>query len=99
MSMDRIIREEARLIILKALDEQPGGRQNSSILVSVLDMFGITKSREWVHDEMRHLADLGAIVVRDAGTVRIGELTTKGADHIARRIVIEGVARPSLPGV
>lgn len=94
-TMDRIIRAEARLVILKALDEQSDRRLSSSLLVETLRTFGITKSRDWVHDEMRWLADIGAITVQDAGTVRIGELTAKGADHVARTIVIEGVKRPS----
>ena len=97
MSMDRIIREDARLIILKALVEQPDGRLNSDLLREALSTFGISKSRDWVHDELRHLAELGALKVHEAGSVRIAMLTAKGADHVVRRIVIEGVKRPSLP--
>lgn len=95
--MDKIIRTEARLIVLKELQAQPDGRLNSSLLVDVLGTFGITKSREWLHDELRQMAEIGAIIVREIGSVRIAELTTKGADHVARRIVIEGIKRPSMP--
>lgn len=97
MSMDRIIREEARLVLLRALDEQPDGRLNSELLRQTLELYGITKSREWVHDEMNWLAGMGAITVITAGTVRVGSLCSKGADHVARRLVIEGVKRPSRP--
>lgn len=93
--MDRLIREEARLIILRALDEQADRRLNSELLRLALESFGITKTREWVHEELRWLADLGAVAVVEAGTVRVASLTSKGADHVARRIVIEGVKRPS----
>lgn len=96
-TMDRIIREEARLIVLKELASQPDGRLNSSMLVDMLTTFGITKSREWLHDELRQLAELGAVIVREIGSVRVAELTAKGADHVNRRIVIEGVKRPSMP--
>lgn len=95
--MDRIIREDARLIILKALESQPDGRLNSDLLRETLVTFGISKSRDWVHEELRHLAELGAVKVHSIGTVRVAEITTKGADHVARRIVIEGVKRPSPP--
>lgn len=96
-TMDRIIREDARLIILKALVEQPDGRLNSDLLREALSTFGISKSRDWVHDELRHLTELGAVRVHEIGSVRVAELSAKGADHVSRRIVIEGIKRPSMP--
>ncbi len=98
MAMDRIIREDARLILLKALHEQPDGRLNSDLLREALAVFGISKSRDWVHEELRHLAELGAVLVHAIGSVRVAALTEKGADHVGRRIAIEGVKRPSPPG-
>jgi hypothetical protein len=97
MSLDTIMRQESRLIILRELDRQPDGRLNSAMLVSVLETFGITRSRDWLHEELRWLAEIGAIRVSEAGTVRIAELLAKGRDHVERRIVIEGVKRPSAP--
>lgn len=95
MSMDRIIREEARLIIMRALEEQPDGRLSSELLRVTLETYGVTKSRDWVHDELNWLADMGAVSVVTAGTVRVATLTAKGSDHVLRRVVIEGVKRPS----
>lgn len=95
--MDRIIREDARLIILRALDDQPDARLNSDLLRETLVTFGITRSRDWVHDEMRALAELGAVTVTEIGTVRVATLTAKGRDHVERRIVIESIKRPSPP--
>lgn len=95
--MDRIIREEARLIILKTLHEQSDGRLNSEMLRAALETYGITRDRAFVHDEMNRLASLGAISVMEAGSVKIGALTARGADHVERRVVIEGVKKPSLP--
>lgn len=97
MSLDLKIRQEARLVILRDLDAQPDGRLNSSLLVTVLEAYGITRSRDWVHDELRWLSEIGAVRVIDAGTVRVAELLAKGRDHVERRIVIEGVKRPSAP--
>ena len=97
MSFDRIIREEARLVILRALEEQPDGRLNSALLQTTLESYGITKSRDWVHDELNWLAGMGAVALVSAGTVRVASLTAKGADHVGRRLVIEGVKRPSRP--
>lgn len=95
MTMDRLIREEGRLVILRALDEQPDGRLNSELLRVTLEQFGITKSRDWVHDELNWLQEMGAITVMIAGTVRVATLSAKGSDHVQRRVVIEGVKRPS----
>lgn len=95
MSMDKIIREQARLVILRTLDEQQSGQLNSALLQASLETYGIVQSRDWVHEEMRYLADVGAITIVDAGTVRVGTLTGKGIDHVRRRIVIEGVKRMS----
>jgi hypothetical protein len=97
MSMDRLIREEARLVILRVLEEQPDGRLNSALLQAALESFGITKSRDWVHDELNWLASMGAVTVIVAGSVRIATLTAKGSDHVSRRLVIEGIKRPSRP--
>lgn len=95
MSFDRLVREEARLILLRALEEQPDGRLNSELLRLSLESYGITKSRDWVHDELNWLSGMGAVTVIVAGSVRVASLTDKGSDHVLRRTVIEGVKRPS----
>lgn len=98
MSMDRIIREEARLIILKALAEQPDGTLNSELLRRNLELYGINCTRAWVHGELDYLAELAAVVLSEAGTVKVAQLTDKGQRHVERKLTIEGVKRPSLPG-
>ncbi|QIB34761.1 hypothetical protein [Ancylobacter pratisalsi] len=95
MSMDKLIREEARLIILKALADQPDETLNSNLLVGVLASFGINRERAWVHGELSYLAEMGALRVTEAGTVRIATLTELGGRHVNRHIAIEGVKRPS----
>lgn len=98
--MDRRIREDARLIILKALaGMQPDETLHSGYLQDAIATYGgIRKDREWVHDELNWLADRGAITVRAPGTVVIATLTEKGHRHLRREIVIEGVKRPSRQG-
>jgi hypothetical protein len=95
MSMAAVIEREARLVILKALAMQPDGRLNSSLLQAELEVFGLTRSRDWVHEQLRWLSEIGAVSVVEAGTVRIGCITARGADHVERRIVLDGVKRPS----
>jgi len=94
MSAD-IIRAEARLIILRALADEPRYSLNETLLQAQLETFGIARSRGWVREELRRLEDLGGVTITEAGTVMIATLTEKGRDHIERRLVIDGVKRPS----
>lgn len=95
MTIDRLIREEARLVILRAIGEQTNETLNSSILEQVLAQYGIFKPRAWVHGEMSWLAEMGAITSIDAGSVKVGRLTELGRRHLDRHTAIEGVKRPS----
>ncbi|WP_100965344.1 hypothetical protein [Bosea sp. FBZP-16] len=97
MSLDTFMREEARLIILKALAEQQDESLGSEMLRRHLATFAIRREREWVHDELRWLAEMGAVTVTVAGTILIATLTEKGARHLGREIAIDGVMRPSRP--
>lgn len=97
MSMDRLMREEARLIILRELSEQIDESLGSERLRLRLRDFAIRVEREWIHDELRWLQQMGAITTTDAGSILIATLTEKGARHVAREIAIEGVMRPSRP--
>jgi len=99
MSFDRLIREEARLIILKALAEQVDARLNSALLVDWIKTFGINCDRPFVHAEFDHLKNVGAITVTAVGTVQVASLTERGRKHLERTIALDGVKRPSLPEV
>lgn len=94
----RIMREEARLIILKEVARQENETLMSSVLEEVLPVFAIRQPRAWIHQQMDYLATMGALVVKSAGTVKIGTLTDLGRRHIDRDSFIEGVKRPARPG-
>lgn len=96
MSVD-IIRAEARLIVLRALAAEPRYSLNEALLQAELETFGIARSRAWVREELRRMEELAAVTITEAGSVLIATLTEKGRDHIERRLVIDGVKRPS-PG-
>ncbi len=95
----RIMREEGRLIILKALGEQLNESLNSSIIEHVLGTFAINMERPWVHQQIEYLEMMGAVTVVNAGTVKIATLTELGRRHLDRLGAIEGVKRPSRPGI
>lgn len=95
---NEFVNEDARLTVLKELTQQVDGRLNEKILIQVLDTFGHNKSREWLRTQLNKMADLGAIRIHKAGTVFVAEITRAGVDHVERRSVIEGIAKPSLGG-
>lgn len=96
--MNQLIREQARLIILKGLRDQTDERLNSDLMLPLLATFGITKAREWVHVELEWLADIGAVKLTRAGSVLVAALTERGAQHLDRIIAIEGIKRPGREG-
>lgn len=89
---------DARLCILKELSRQLDGRLNEVGLMHVLDTFGMKRSRDWVRTQLRALDELGGVNVAEVGTVFVASLTKLGRDHVERRAVIEGVARPADEG-
>lgn len=93
----KVIREEGRLIILRALAEQANESLSSSLLEPVLARFAIHQDRPWIHQQLEYLRNMDAITVVDAGSVKIATLSEHGRRHVDRHIAIEGVKRPSRP--
>lgn len=98
MDYVQLMREDARLVILKALAEQVDERLHSGFLQTKLCEFGIDRERAWVHSELDWLAEIGAVSLRKVGTVVVAELTEMGARHLRRSIAIPGISRPSRGG-
>lgn len=100
MSLSSIIEQEARLVVLRTLSEQPDRRLNSSLLQAELaDRWAINRPRDWLHMQLGWLAEMGAVTIADAGSVRIATLTARGLDHVEGRTILPGVKRPSPPEV
>lgn len=95
MSFESYLAEDARLIILKELAKQTDGSLNDTMLTRVLDAFGHRRSREWTRTQILKLNELGAVTTTEAGSALIASITRAGLDHVERRSVIDGIARPS----
>ena len=95
MSYEQHLTKDARLVILKELSRQVDGRLNEALLGRVLDAFGYRKTRDWVRTQLRAMDGLGAVTVSEQGSVLVAAITRAGQDHVERRSVIEGIARPS----
>jgi hypothetical protein len=92
--LNAAIAREARLAILGELAKQVDGRLNDQAMTHVLDVIGVRRSRDWVRTQLRALAELDAVRLIDLGELLVAELTATGRDHVERRVIIEGVARP-----
>lgn len=92
---EQVLIEDARLVILKALEAQTDGRLNEVILERELDRFGHRRSRQWVRTQILKLEELGVVTKVEAGTVMVASITRLGIAHCERREVVDGVARPS----
>lgn len=91
----RHMEEDARLVMLKELAAQTNYTLNESILHAVIEAFGHNRSRDWLRTQMRAMEELGAVSLTQAGSVLIAVISPAGIDHVLRRRVIEGIARPS----
>lgn len=93
--MSDIIREHARLIILRSLYDETNYSSNDSALRDQLEMFGLNKTRDWVKNELTYLEDLGAIKRDVHGSTVIVHLRPAGVEHVERRQLLHGVKRMS----
>lgn len=96
--MATIMREEARLVILRQLAGEVDGVLNSSLIQQALVSWGINKAREWVHAELVYLDQVGAVTAVPNGSVMIATITARGIDHVERRTILPGVKRPGPVG-
>ena len=87
---------DARLIILRELARKHDGRLNSTVLSSVLYVYGHPASSDWLETQINALEDVGAIRVSRADhEVVVAAITRAGLDHVHRRRRLGGVAVPS----
>jgi len=99
MSLDisrfaQVVTEDARLVILKSLLLSPSGQMNETLIDEALRRFGHNRTREWVRQQLRFLADQGAIVLDEPCSVLVATITRAGLDHLERKAFIEGVKIP-----
>lgn len=97
-TLEDIMREQTRLIVLKALEAQVNETLNSDLMLAELASAGISKPREWLHDQLQWLKQMEAVTLIQFGSILVATLTEKGAQHLRREIAIEGIQRPSRPG-
>ncbi len=86
---------DLRLVLLRCLKTQPAYQGNDNILQHEAKYFGLNRSRDVIKNELRWLAEMGAVKLDDLGSVLVATLTRRGLDHVEGLATIEGVNKPS----
>ncbi|PLX97310.1 MAG: hypothetical protein C0621_00160 [Desulfuromonas sp.] len=94
MSITDLITQDIRLVLLRALAEDPGYSMNDSVLQQLLAMFGHTISRDRVRTELRWLEEQQLVSNSEIATVLVAKLTARGADVASGAARVDGVKRP-----
>lgn len=92
----KFVAEDCRRIILEALAAETSATLNEHLIAAQLEAHGHRKPRDYVRGEIDWLDKRGAIAVTEAGGIVIAQLLNKGLEHVERKALIPGVAKPSL---
>lgn len=95
MSFENYLTKDRRLVILQFLSETPDRKLNDRLLTKLIATKGHDVSNNVVRNDVRYLADIGAVVRTNVEAMVIAEITQTGEDHVAGRTILDGVERPS----
>ncbi|MDH5185207.1 MAG: ArsR family transcriptional regulator, partial [Gammaproteobacteria bacterium] len=97
MSLKDIVTENTtqniRLMILKALEEDPDYSHNDTVLQSILQLVGLGVSRDKLRTELTWLSEQGLITIEDNNGVMVAKLNARGEDVALGRSRVPGIAR------
>lgn len=94
MDYAAIYNADARLRILQMLAKEADASLSAALISRYLEAYGIKRSREWVNSQLRALEELGAVTIASMDEALIARLARDGRDHVERRRLLDGVARP-----
>lgn len=95
MSYGDLLIQDARLVLLRVINEMPSQRANSSVLCTILDeRYGHPLTRVEVKEQLRWLEERELIEIEEAGAVLLATLRERGEKVVNGRITVEGVKRP-----
>lgn len=95
MSFKKILQEDRRYLILRALNNSKGYRASSLLLQSFLQSFGQSVSGDVVQGEIAWLEDQGLVRSEKTGQIITVQLLGPGADVAAGRATYPGVRQPT----
>lgn len=95
--MKDMIREQARLVILRSLTECRG-EANDSILQSCLDVYGLKFSRDEVRTHIAWLEEQDLVTTAPVGGCVVVTISGRGEDVAEGRAIVPGVKKPRAGG-
>ncbi|ACI98526.1 hypothetical protein [Rhodospirillum centenum] len=97
MSYKDFVAEDRRLVILKLLEEDPGGSHNHAVLQEALRRWGHTVSRDVVKSDLAWLAEQALVSVQlvgDGDPYHVATITDRGCDVATGAATVPGVKHP-----
>lgn len=96
MSMQQMLEEHQRLVMLRSLIDA-GGSLNDSIFQDCLDRYAPGRvSRDQVKTHMSWLAEQGLVTIENLGSCMVANLTGRGQDVAEGRSSVPGVKKPRI---
>ena len=93
MAYQHIVRDDQRLVILRALNEM-NGQANDSILQKVLASFGHNISRDKVKTHLHWLAENDLVTIETVLSTDVATITSRGHDVAKGYAQVPGVGVP-----
>jgi len=90
------MRADARLVMLQALAGERNKTLGVDYLILALETRAIARGVDWVRAELRALEEMGAVKVREIAGELHGTISLRGEEHLASRIVLDGVSQPDM---
>jgi hypothetical protein len=96
VSLNSLMEREARLFVLQTLAAEPDYRRNTRLLrQNLAEICGISRTLEWLHQQVAVLEELEAVKRKEIGDLLIVSITPRGLSHVRGEIVLDGVSRPA----
>lgn len=96
MSYSDVVAADQRLVMLQALEEDPGYSHNEHVLKSMLEAVGHGVSRDSLRTNLAWLEEQGLVHLTQVGTTAVAKITGRGSDVARGATRVPGVARPRL---
>ena len=96
MSYREHITADRRLCLVRALSAEADATLNESLLQRAAEAYGHRVARDAIKADLRWLSEVGAVTVTEVAGYLVATLTARGEDHVQRRTIIDGIARPRL---
>lgn len=95
MRFGDMVREHQRLLLLRALADQPSYAANDAALQRMLDAFGLAASLDQVRSLLSWLADQALVTLTPLADAWVVQVTQAGIDAAQGRSTVPGVQRPA----